>query len=93
MPYKKKDNPTRIEDYRPIACCNVIYMILSKVTCNKMKKILPNVVAICQSEFIKGRSISKNSSLAHELIRNFNKQGADKLCLKVDLHKAYNKIK
>lgn len=57
-----------------------------------MKRILRDIIFECLSAFIKGRSIFENSLLAHELIRNFNKQGADKFNLKLDLHKAYNKI-
>lgn len=48
------------------------------------RKILPDFIVESQSAFIKGRSISENSLMAHELIGNFNKNVVDKLCLKVD---------
>lgn len=88
----KVKKPDRIEEYRPIACCNVTYKILSKIICTRLNKVLPDLISQCQSAFIKGRCISENSLLAHELIRNFNKKGAEKICIKVDLQKAYDKV-
>lgn len=57
-----------------------------------MVQILPDLISNCQFAFIRERYISKNSFLAHELVCNFSKKGADKFCSKVDLHKAYDKI-
>ena len=58
----------------------------------RLNKVLPQIISQSQSAFIKGRFISENSLLAHELIRDFNKKGADRVCLKIDLHKAYDKV-
>lgn len=30
--------------------------------------------------------------MAHEIIRNFNKKGIKKLCIKVDLQRVYDKL-
>lgn len=34
----------------------------------------------------------ENNLLAFELVRNFNKPGADRMCIKIDLQKAYDRI-
>ncbi|GJT49418.1 RNA-directed DNA polymerase, eukaryota, reverse transcriptase zinc-binding domain protein [Tanacetum coccineum] len=36
----KTQNPLKVTDYRPIACCNVVYKCISKVTFGRIKKEL-----------------------------------------------------
>jgi exonuclease III len=88
----KKKNPTNINDFRPISCCNFIYKIISTVLSNRIKIFLPFLVSENQSAFVPGRLISENSMLAHEMVRNFNNKNGDNVCLKIDLQKAYDKV-
>nr|XP_009803753.1 PREDICTED: uncharacterized protein LOC104249075 [Nicotiana sylvestris] len=43
-------------DYRPIACCNTVYKIISKVLYNRIKGVLPSIITENQNAFVKGRS-------------------------------------
>lgn len=52
-----------------------------------MRPIFDNRLA-----FIKGRSIGDNILLAYEMIRNFEKKGKDKWCIKEDLRKSYDTV-
>ncbi|KAL9232820.1 hypothetical protein vseg_007885 [Gypsophila vaccaria] len=43
----KLESPMDVKDFRPIACCNVIYKCISKLMCNKLSGVLSRI--ICES--------------------------------------------
>ena len=45
-----------------------------------------------QSAFLKGRNICDASLLAHELVRDFSNPMGSRICLKVDLQKAFDTV-
>lgn len=69
----KKDKPQTISNFCPISYTNVLYKIVSKTICNRIKWFLPFLIAENQSSFKHGRNIGENILLAHELIRDFSK--------------------
>ncbi|GKD95568.1 putative RNA-directed DNA polymerase, eukaryota, reverse transcriptase zinc-binding domain protein [Tanacetum coccineum] len=86
----KITTPARINDYRPISCCNVLYKCISKIIANRVKEGLGDIVSINQSAFVPGRRISDNILLAQELMRNYHRQrGPPRCAFKVDIQKAY----
>ncbi|XP_074289130.1 uncharacterized protein LOC141614270 [Silene latifolia] len=56
----KMTNPTSVLDFRAIACCNTVYKCLSKVLCQRLSKILPEIINESQGGFIRGRNIVEN---------------------------------
>lgn len=38
------------------------------------------------------RNIGENISLAHELVRDYKKKGKAKMCINIDLQKAYDMV-
>lgn len=64
----KKKNPVKIGDLRPIALCNVLMKIITKVIANRMKDILEGVVSGAHSAFIPGRLISDNIMISYEVM-------------------------
>ena len=56
----KIKSPEFFFDYRPIILCNVIYKINSKVLANRLKQILPQLIAPSQSAFIPSYLIFEN---------------------------------
>ncbi|GJU73415.1 RNA-directed DNA polymerase, eukaryota, reverse transcriptase zinc-binding domain protein [Tanacetum coccineum] len=83
----------KVFDFRPIACCNVLYKCISKIMTNRLKKVLGKLVNENQSAFITGRQITDNILLSQELFRGYNrKQKTKKVSIKIDLQKAYDTI-
>lgn len=56
---KTSSNP-KVSDYRPIACCNVVYKTITKILSKRMELLLPKLLSPAQSNFTKGRSIMDN---------------------------------
>ncbi|XP_022007434.1 uncharacterized protein LOC110906639 [Helianthus annuus] len=56
----KTPTPSTVSDYRPIACCNVLYKCISKIVADRIKGALNDIVSINQSAFVPGRRISDN---------------------------------
>ncbi|GJR14147.1 RNA-directed DNA polymerase, eukaryota, reverse transcriptase zinc-binding domain protein [Tanacetum coccineum] len=68
----KLETPSKVFDFRPITCCNVIYKCISKILTNRIKKALCKVVSPNQSAFIPGRQITDNILISQELLRGFS---------------------
>ncbi|GJT29391.1 hypothetical protein Tco_0909666 [Tanacetum coccineum] len=89
----KVTNPIRINDYRPISCCNVLFKCISRIISNRMKESLSDLVSLNQSAFVPGRRISDNILLTQELMHNYHlDRGTPRCAFKVDIQKAYDTV-
>ena len=78
--------PKTLSDYRPISCCNCLYKIISKILANRLKTVIGHLVNKAQSAFVKGRFMSSNILLAHELVKHYGrKHVSPRAILNVDL--------
>ncbi|GJQ98465.1 RNA-directed DNA polymerase, eukaryota, reverse transcriptase zinc-binding domain protein [Tanacetum coccineum] len=85
--------PLKVTDYRPIACCNVVYKCISKVITNRIKVVLKDLIDENQSAFIEGRQISDNIMVAQELMCGYSKNKKIARCtFKVDIQKAHDTV-
>lgn len=85
--------PLTMKDYRPIACCNVIYKCITKLLALRLQPILPHLIDQSQAVFVKGRSISDNILLMQELVRNYHRNALPKRsAVNIDLMKAYDSV-
>ena len=76
--------------FRPISLCNVIYKTISKILVNRLKPFMDNLISPFQNVFLKGRNISDNILIAHEIIDVLRKKKGRKNsfgALKIDMRK------
>ena len=65
----KAPNPSKMGEFRPISCCNILYKYITKILDNRLKLCLAEVIGPTKSAFILGRSIAENILLAEEMMR------------------------
>lgn len=89
----KSSTALKVSDYRPIACCNVLYKCISKILTERIKNGLNKLVSVNQSAFIPRRLIHENIIVTQELLRGYNRKNGVKRCaFKIDLQKAYDTV-
>lgn len=76
-----------------IACCSVLYKIISKVLAKRLQDVMATIICDGQARFISGRKISDNIILVHELVKAYTRKNVSpRSMLKIDLQKVYDPI-
>lgn len=89
----KCENAATMKEFRPIACCTVLYKIISKILANRLKEVLDSIICGSQFAFVLARLIFDNIIISHELIKGYNRKQLSPRCMvKVDIQKAYDSV-
>ncbi|KAL5557491.1 hypothetical protein UlMin_039727 [Ulmus minor] len=90
----KSKTPSNINHFQPIAVCNVIYKVISKLLAERLKPLLTRLICPTQGAFVPGHSIHDNSIIIQEIIHAMKKKKGSKgwMGLKIDLQKAYDRL-
>lgn len=86
--------PEQLSHLRPIALCNVVIKIITKLIANRVKMLMNKLTQPNQSSFIPGRQTTDNIVTAQEIIHSMKRHSGKRgwLAIKVDLEKAYDRI-
>lgn len=61
--------PSHPGEFRPIACCHVLYKCISKLICSRLQPILGSLIDQAQGAFVSGRSIMHYILLCQDLVK------------------------
>jgi hypothetical protein len=89
----KEERVTNLKNFRPIAFCNVIYKIISKVIAIRLKPIIPFIISKEKSCYVEGRKIMDSVILVHEIIHLLKRTRTLAMLLKLDLSKYFDKLR
>lgn len=88
----KGEDSNTPDKYRPIALCNIIYKITSKVIATRLKPLLPLLISPEQSGYVEGHQIMDEIILTHEIIHSLQQSKKPGMLLKLDLSKAFDTL-
>ena len=88
----KKDNPSNLNEFRPIFLVGSVYKIISKILANRIKKVFPSVIDLNQAAFLGGRGILDSILVANETVDYLKKEKKSGILVKVDFEKTYYSV-
>lgn len=72
----KTDHASRVDQFRPISLCNVVFKVVTKLIVDRLRGHLEAIIHPSQVAFVPNRSIGDNSIINHEVMHYLNgKQG------------------
>lgn len=82
----------RVDQFRPILICNVVFKLITKIISRRLRPILDQIIHPCQATFIPNRSIGDNVIINHEVMNFLNKKKGrlGYMAIKLDMVKAYD---
>lgn len=89
---QKQEGPKGITQFRPIALCNMVIKVITKVIANRLKSLITKLVKENQSSVIQGRQALDNMVILQEVIHSVKKKKGRKgrVVIKVDLETIYH---
>ena len=89
----KREGANKLEFFRPIALCNVVYKVITKLIAKRIKKWLPIIILEEQGGLFAGRQILDGVVIATKAIHSMATSKERSMFVKLDMAKAYNRGK
>jgi hypothetical protein len=88
----KKDNPSRITDYRPIRLTHNFAKVVSKLLANRLAPELDHLISANQAAFMERRCIHDNFMYVQQVVKDLHKKKNPSLFIKLDISKAFDSV-
>lgn len=83
-----------ITEFRPIACLNTQYKLITRLLSNRLEMTLPGLILPNQTAFLTDRLLVENVLLASEVIQGYHlTSDQPRITLKVDIAKAFDSVR
>lgn len=91
----KVQGVSKVAQLRPIVICNITLKVIAKIIAGRLRKYMERIVHPNQAAFILNRAIRDNIVINHEVMwyMNQKKGRAGFMVIKIDLAKAYDRVK
>lgn len=66
--YKKKGDPADLRNFRPLSLLNSDYKLLTRILANRMKDVLPSIIAPTQAYGVPGRDIAETVCAIRDVV-------------------------
>ena len=88
----KQEGANWLTQFRPIALCNVVYKIITKLIAERLKPLLSSLISPEQGDFVEGRQILDGVVIAMEAIHSMANSKERAMFMKLDMAKAYDRV-
>ena len=88
----KVENPSNIEEFRPISMVGSIYKIIAKILSSRLKDVITPLIDETQNAFVRDRQILDGVLIANESLRWLKQNKISGALIKIDFQLAYDSI-
>lgn len=90
----KRPGSETIREFRPIACLNTQYKLITRLLSDRLKYVLSGLILPNQTAFVADRLLLENVLLASELVQGYHMlSDSPKITLKIDIAKAFDSVR